>query len=350
MYSSVSFSKIWVGLCLCINFISCLQGQIIVFNYKTTYDFMEGEISLVWKERWVLSKHTVFSIKTHSIHISKDRGSHTPSATPHCSLAEKLSKVRFSYMHGAGHAAIGFQMSYERQEPVRLRSSCRHCWVLHSDQEEFWLPSSYTIRQCSIHSSVFWPCKTSPWPLLWALSPCLSLLKSFPPCLPPSSLRSSQFLTDMSCSCCLPLTISFSGLISKYASPTPLVNHLLSTFCTHCPVSWLTLPVLGLQGPTTSFLLSAPLLDFLPFPRLLVLIGSPPSFCISINFFPPTDTTHRWKENKCPEVSESPAHENCRVFFQSILIDFSLTESPSCFDRVPALSAEHVSAIKWNLT
>lgn len=150
------------------------------------------------------------------------------------------------------------------------------------------------------------------------------------PSLPPSSLRSSQFLTDMSCSHCLPLTISFSSLISKSASPTPLVNQLLSPFCTHCPVSWFTLPVLGPQALTASSPPLAPLLDFLPFSRLLVLIGSPPALCISINFLPPTDTTHRWTGNKCPEVSGSLAHANCRVFFQRILIDASLTGSPSC--------------------
>lgn len=88
-------------------------------------------------------------------------------------------------------------------------------------------------------------------------SACLSSSHSLPPSLPPSSLRSSQFLTDTSCSLCSPLTISFSSLISKSASPIHLVNQLLSPFCTHCPISWLTLPVLGPQTPT------APLLDFL---------------------------------------------------------------------------------------
>lgn len=84
---------------------------------------MEGEIPSIQKDRLVLSKDKV------EIHISKVEGSHIPSAAFQCSLAEKLSKVGFYHIHGAGLAAIGFQMSYERQEPVRLRSPFRHCWV-----------------------------------------------------------------------------------------------------------------------------------------------------------------------------------------------------------------------------
>lgn len=109
---------------------------------------MEGEISLVWKDRPVLSKDSA------GFQISKAGGSHIPSATLRCSLAEKPGKVGFYPIHGAGHA-VGFPTSYEKQVPVRLRSPFRHCWVLHSDQKHFWLPSSYPIRQCSAHSSVF---------------------------------------------------------------------------------------------------------------------------------------------------------------------------------------------------
>lgn len=220
---------------------------------------------------------------------------------------------------------------------------------LHSVQRHFWLPASYPIRQCSVHSSVFWPCKTSPWPLLWALSVCLSVLKSFPPSLPPSSLRSSQFLTDMSCSLS-PLTISFSSLITNLLLLPALsisfflLSALIVPFLGwHCQ-SWAPKP------PHFFFPPSAPLLGFLPFPRLLVLIGSPPALCISINFVPPTDTTHRRTRNKYPELSRSPAHANCNVFYSK--------DSNGCLPdresimpfRAPALGAEHASAIKWILT
>lgn len=195
---------------------------------------MEGEISLVWKDGPVLSKDSA------GFQISKAGGSHIPSATLRCSLAEKPGKVGFYPIHGAGHA-VGFQTSYERQVPVRLRSPFRHCWVLHSDQKHFWLPSSYPIRQCS--ASVFSSQSSGPArPHLGLYSePCSpACLSSSHSSLPPSSLRSSQFLTDMSCSHCLPLTISFSSLISKSASPTPPCQsasfsflHSLSCFLVH---------------------------------------------------------------------------------------------------------------------
>lgn len=174
---------------------------------------------------------------------------HLPHST------RKLSKVDFYHWCGAGHIAIGFQMSYERQEPVRLRSPFRYCWVLHSDQKHFWLSPPHPIRQCSVHSSVFWPCKTS-ITLASALSlvpllVCPQIISSLPLSLSLSLLMSSQFLTDTSCSHCLPLMISSSSLTSKSASPTLLsisfflLSALVATFLGwHCQSWFPKLPVL----------------------------------------------------------------------------------------------------------
>lgn len=103
---------------------------------------------------------------------------------------------------------------------MRLRSPFRHCCVLPTIQKCFWLPSSYPVRQRSLHSSFSHPFSGPVRPHLGLCSePCPPARLSSSCSQPPGS---SQSLTDTSCSHCLPLAISFPSLISKSASPTPL--------------------------------------------------------------------------------------------------------------------------------
>lgn len=148
-------------------------------------------------------------------------------------------------------------------------------------------------------------------------SACLSSNHFLPPSLPLSLPSHVQSVLDRHILFSL---LAINDLLfqpdQQICFSYPLVNQLLSPFCTRCHISWLTLPVLVPQAPSASSLPSTPLLDFLAFPRLLVPIRSPLALCTSINFLPPTDTTHRWTGNKCPEVSRSPACANCRILFK----------------------------------
>lgn len=186
------------------------------------------------------------------------------------------------------------------------------------------------------------------------------------PTLPPL-LASRQPLTDTSCSHRLPLAISFPSLISKSASPTPpcLVSQLLSPFCTHCPISWLTLPVLGPQA-STAFTPPSQLLCWISCCSPNCFFWSPPTLCISISCLPPTDTTHRWIGNKvlrCPDLQHMQTAGVFICFFFQNWANFgqiftrmikdasfdSVQRVHHVFDRVSALSAEHGSVINWKL-
>lgn len=85
-------------------------------------------------------------------------------------------------------AAICFQMPAERKVPVRLTSPFRHCCVLPTVQKHYWLPSSYAVRQSSLHASVFSSQFSGPVRphLGFCSKPCppACLSSLFPPSLP----------------------------------------------------------------------------------------------------------------------------------------------------------------------
>jgi len=163
-------------------------------------------------------------------------------------------------------------------------SHCPKAFVL----LHFWLASLYPVRQSSLHLSVSYPSFQGLQALTLPSALSLVPLLVFPQVIPPFPplLAFSHVLFPP---CAISHLLSQPAQLICFSHPPGLVSQLLSTFCIHCQVSWWTWAVLGPQTPNAF----PPLLDLLSFPKLLVLLWSPPALCISINFLPPADTTHR---------------------------------------------------------